>query len=61
MDLARHLRTLQADADQHAAELADARRTLDAATTAYDRRRRYSPTGIETRAAHTAWALALGD
>ncbi|MER7126664.1 hypothetical protein [Micrococcus luteus] len=59
MDLSKHLRALQADVDRLAAELADARRHVDSAARAYDDRRRYAPAGIETCAAHTAWALAL--
>ncbi|GAA2990441.1 hypothetical protein GCM10017559_08080 [Streptosporangium longisporum] len=61
MDFARQLRTLQADADRLAAELADARQRVEAAARAYDARRRYAPAGIETCAAHTAWALALNE
>ncbi|MFB4273059.1 hypothetical protein [Nonomuraea sp. GTA35] len=58
-DLAQHYRDLKADVDQRAAELGDIRTRLDAAAQAYQARRRYSPAGVETCAAHTAWALAL--
>lgn len=58
-DHATRLRALKADVDRRGAELGDARARLDAAAQAYQARRRYSPAGIETCAAHTAWALAL--
>lgn len=59
MDLSKRLRALQADVDRLADELADARQRLDSSARAYDGRRRYAPTGLETERAHTAWALAL--
>jgi hypothetical protein len=57
--IAQHYRTLKADVDRLAAELADARGRLESAAQAYDARRRRNPAGIETCAAHTAWALAV--
>ncbi|WP_326829705.1 hypothetical protein OIE13_06085 [Streptosporangium sp. NBC_01810] len=59
MDLSKQLRDLQADVDRLTEELADARQRVDSTARAYDARRRYSPAGVETCAAHTAWALAL--
>lgn len=58
-DLAKRLRTLQADADRLNAALTEARSRVDGTARAYDARRRYAPTGAETTAARTAWGLAL--